>query len=292
VPVEQQVVVVQRLVGELALHVGTEQARELVLPFRAPRKRRRERLGQRTLRIDPVRIDRKTGVLARKTLLGAGEVQLVAQQIHQVGGVAAIHHREVRIQPHARGMPADQTVRDRMERARPRQLDLGRGLAAAGPRIGGRPLSRTVATMRCARRVISCAARRVKVSSRIRSGLTPSSTRCATRCASVLVLPVPAPAMISSGRHGKRRGLARAEARRRTLGSVEAFEGGDDRHGRHYERWLDGYPVLKWVVLAASRRHPRLPRGRGEGVKFLSSVARGGEGGVAPPTPDSPRRLG
>ena len=43
------------------------------------------------------------------------------------------------------------------------------------------------------------AARRVNVSSRMRSGRTPDSTRCATRCASVLVLPVPAPAMISSG---------------------------------------------------------------------------------------------
>ena len=33
----------------------------------------------------------------------------------------------------------------------------------------------------------------------MRSGLAPDSTRCATRCASVLVLPVPAPAMISRG---------------------------------------------------------------------------------------------
>ena len=53
--------------------------------------------------------------------------------------------------------------------------------------------------MRCVRRVISSAARRVKVRSRMRSGLAPDSTRCATRCASVLVLPVPAPAMISRG---------------------------------------------------------------------------------------------
>ena len=32
-----------------------------------------------------------------------------------------------------------------------------------------------------------------------RRGSAPFSTRCATRCVSVLVLPVPAPAMISSG---------------------------------------------------------------------------------------------
>src|SRR5947209_2352676 len=46
---------------------------------------------------------------------------------------------------------------------------------------------------------ISFAARRVNVSSRIREGLTPLAIRYATRWASVLVFPVPAPAMISSG---------------------------------------------------------------------------------------------
>ena len=54
--------------------------------------------------------------------------------------------------------------------------------------------------MRSTRRVISAAARREKVSSRMRRGSAPLTIRCATRCASVLVLPVPAPAMISSGR--------------------------------------------------------------------------------------------
>ena len=43
------------------------------------------------------------------------------------------------------------------------------------------------------------AARREKVSSRMRRGSAPLTIRCATRCASVLVLPEPAPAMTSSG---------------------------------------------------------------------------------------------
>ena len=50
-----------------------------------------------------------------------------------------------------------------------------------------------------ARRSISCAARRVNVSSRIDSGRTPSSTRYATRYVMVLVFPVPAPAIIRWG---------------------------------------------------------------------------------------------
>jgi hypothetical protein len=57
----------------------------------------------------------------------------------------------------------------------------------------------TVATMRATRRVISAAARRENVSSMMRRGSMPLTTRCATRCASVLVLPEPAPATIRSG---------------------------------------------------------------------------------------------
>src|SRR5258708_6955867 len=53
--------------------------------------------------------------------------------------------------------------------------------------------------MICVRLIISWAARRVKVSMRMRAGSTPFSTKCAVRCAKVLVLPVPAPANISRG---------------------------------------------------------------------------------------------
>ena len=53
--------------------------------------------------------------------------------------------------------------------------------------------------MFCTRRVISAAARRVKVRRRIRPGATPVQSRYATRWARVLVFPVPAPAMMSNG---------------------------------------------------------------------------------------------
>src|SRR5687768_15025261 len=67
------------------------------------------------------------------------------------------------------------------------------------PDHGRRTSDLTWATMRVARRVISSAARRVKVRSSRRSGGQPSRIRWATRWARVLVLPVPAPATISSG---------------------------------------------------------------------------------------------
>ena len=64
--------------------------------------------------------------------------------------------------------------------------------------VAGRPSAccSTPAT----RRSISCAARRLKVSSIMRCGSAPWRMRLATRCASVLVLPEPAPAITSSGR--------------------------------------------------------------------------------------------
>ena len=55
------------------------------------------------------------------------------------------------------------------------------------------------AAMVSTRRVSSTAARREKVISRMRRGSAPLTSRCATRCASVEVLPDPAPAITSSG---------------------------------------------------------------------------------------------
>src|SRR6266446_2103111 len=53
--------------------------------------------------------------------------------------------------------------------------------------------------IRSTRFVISAAARRENVMSRIRRGSAPLTMRWATRCARVLVLPEPAPAMTKSG---------------------------------------------------------------------------------------------
>jgi len=64
------------------------------------------------------------------------------------------------------------------------------------------PASRTrvsAAQMRATRRVISAAARRVKVKSRMRRGSAPRRISAATRWARVWVLPEPAPATTSSG---------------------------------------------------------------------------------------------
>src|SRR3954471_18263717 len=58
----------------------------------------------------------------------------------------------------------------------------------------------TLRAMRSTRLLISLAARRENVISRMRCGSAPLRIRLATRCASVFVLPEPAPAITSSGR--------------------------------------------------------------------------------------------
>ena len=83
--------------------------------------------------------------------------------------------------------------------------------------------------MRSARCSISCAARRVNVSSAMRSGATRCSSRNATRCASVLVLPVPAPAMINNGPPRPRSSRRRRCRARRTWPPAAAPDSGRDR---------------------------------------------------------------
>src|SRR6516162_8245092 len=72
-------------------------------------------------------------------------------------------------------------------------------ISAAGPKALNVDEARTEVKIRSARRVISSAARRVNVRSRSRSGGVPVAIRWAPLCASVSVLPVPAPAIMRSG---------------------------------------------------------------------------------------------
>lgn len=98
------------------------------------------------------------------------ESKLVADEVHQVGSVRLIEHREGRRQPE--GVAA--------------------GGAADWPRRENVPpqtrVARVSPTMAPARLGISRAARRLNVSRRMRSGATPLSMRWATREARVLVL--------------------------------------------------------------------------------------------------------
>ena len=112
VPVEQQVVVVEERGVLLLLHVTAVQPGELIVPLRAPRKVLLEGFLERRAGVHAVRVDRKAGVLARKTLLGGRKSELLAQRVHEVRGIRAVDHAEVRIKLQVRGVVAQQAVAD------------------------------------------------------------------------------------------------------------------------------------------------------------------------------------
>ena len=64
-------------------------------------------------------IDREARVLARKALLFLREPELLAQEVQQVRGVAAVEHRERRLEPDDLRVLAQQPVADRVIRAGP-----------------------------------------------------------------------------------------------------------------------------------------------------------------------------
>ena len=150
--------------------------------FLAPREALGDDLAHRPLRIHRARVDVRERVLARKPPSRLAVTMLLADEVEHVGGVTSVEHREVRTQSERRGVPAHEAVRHRVERAAEHALR----------RAAGRPSASA-----CARVSISRAARRVNVSSRIRSAGTPPATSDATRAQSVVVLPVPAPASTS-----------------------------------------------------------------------------------------------
>ena len=140
VPVEQQVVVVEHLLFELGLDVGAAERGELLFPVQAPRVRRLQRVPQRPLRVDAMRVDAEARVLAREALHRLREAEPVTHDVHQVRGVAAVEHAEAGIETEPRRVFADQAVADRVERAGPRQAqvvgDAGRRIRLGRERLG------------------------------------------------------------------------------------------------------------------------------------------------------------
>ena len=105
-----------RLLGQ---GVGTKQRFQLARPVAAPGKRLRQQPLDLDPGVDRVRVDRKTGRLLGKAAVLLGETQLVPYQVHQIGGVAAIEHREIGIEADRLGVQAQEAVADGMEGAGP-----------------------------------------------------------------------------------------------------------------------------------------------------------------------------
>jgi hypothetical protein len=130
VPPQKQVVVVERAVGLLQLHVAAEQALQLRLPFGAPRVDVAEHVREQHARVDRTRIDGEASFLAREAPLAGRAAELLTSHVHQVRRVTAVQHAEPRVESEVGCVFAQQAVRHRVERAGPRQLH-----ALATPRI-------------------------------------------------------------------------------------------------------------------------------------------------------------
>ena len=68
-----------------------------------------------------MRVDRETGVLARKSLLGLRQAEPLPNDVHQVGRIGAVEDVEARIEPEPLGVQADQAIADRVKRPGPGQ---------------------------------------------------------------------------------------------------------------------------------------------------------------------------
>ena len=159
---------------------------ELVDLLAAPREVPLEHLGQRRRRVDAAATGSAASISLRARRFGrAGRgavvgVELGAAQREQVGGVGLVEHGEGRVEPEGAAVEAQQPVGDGVERAAPRPAgDVGTAQLTGPPQqLGGGPPAEGEQQDRA-------------------PAACPSATRRATRAASVVVLPVPAPATIS-----------------------------------------------------------------------------------------------
>ena len=146
-PVEQQVVVIEHALALLGLDIAREQGFELGLPVAAPGEGLAQDHIQALLRVDRIGVDRKAGGLPGEPAILLAQALLVAHEVDQVGGIAAIEHGEAGIEADLLGIEPEQAGADRVERARPQGSAVGdRGavadlladlLGAAGHRLGG-----------------------------------------------------------------------------------------------------------------------------------------------------------
>ncbi len=164
--------------------------RSSVLPHGAPGNESLSTSVESALRVDGARVDGEAGALGREALLASEKPSSWRTMFIRSAESSRSWIEEFGVEPDLLGMLAQQPRADAVEGAGPAQR-IGDDAGVRRPS----PAARCRSTRRC----ISPEARREKVISRMRRGSAPLTIRWATRCASVLVLPEPAPAITSSG---------------------------------------------------------------------------------------------
>ena len=143
----------------------------------------------------------------------------MARDVHEVGGVGAVEHAELRLEPDARAMAAQEAVGDRVEGARPGKAHLRRHLAHDAPRA--------------ARHLQRGAAREGEQQDAARARALEHQVRDAVR----------ERVGLARARAGEDQQRPRAEARRLALAGIKLVEGRDGLHRRDYRRLLYIHPA-------------------------------------------------
>ncbi len=121
VPVQKQIVEVQDVVLLFAADVLAVDTRQILFPFLAPGILFLQGLLERQPRVDAIGVDRETGVLAGKALVLGRKTQLMTDDVHEVGGVATVQHREILVQAQVFGGQAQNAAAHGVESPRPQQ---------------------------------------------------------------------------------------------------------------------------------------------------------------------------
>ncbi len=134
-PKQQQVVVVEHGSFLFVIHVGREEAAEVLHLLLAPREVFCDRLLHRLTGVDAAAVDIGAGALEWEAAIVLGQPQLGAQHAHEVFGIGSVEDGEGRVKPDGAAVQAEEPGGDRVKCAPP---DLARGRR---PRSGrGAPL--------------------------------------------------------------------------------------------------------------------------------------------------------
>ncbi len=119
VPVQEEIVVVEDVLGTLAFHVSPEDGADrfdlLLAPGEVPSKDNRELLSG----IHCPRVDCPQGVLAGEAPLPGAQAHVVSDQVEEIGRVGLVQHREVGGDPDGPTVQAKQPITERVEGAAP-----------------------------------------------------------------------------------------------------------------------------------------------------------------------------
>ena len=113
--IKQKVVVIEHVLALLHLHVRCEERTQRDLVRRRPREPRAERLFKLARRIDDARIDRQARRFGGKPLLRLAEAGFMPRPIHKIGRILAVMDGELRIEPEAARIFAQESGADGVE---------------------------------------------------------------------------------------------------------------------------------------------------------------------------------